>query len=130
MAYDIGYHCKPSIGYVSEHITGDVDPLTKIGSRLCKRHQSSLQQFPYSVWLAASTMTSSVASLARAQALRLPNCLAQTAQVQWSWAPLQAFCATMQASAPAVKLKIRAFAGASTFQNRWRGHTLPAVFSI
>ena len=125
--YDIGYHSE--LGFVenSGRINCDAPSETTIGLRLCKRHQSSLQQWQYSVWQVASIMTSNAALQARAQALLPQNCLALTGPVQWLLAPVLASFVTTQAWPLAAKLDTRAHRGRTIKKNRRRGFALAAV---
>jgi hypothetical protein len=126
----IGYHGKVAHGVGTERTTGGADIHSTTGLRLCKRHQSSSQQWLYSALLAASTTTSNVVSSAQVQASRLLKSLVLIAQVQWSWALLLACFATTQASQPAAKLNNRAFAGASFFGKPPVGTSPWAVFAF
>jgi hypothetical protein len=125
--YDIGYHGDLGIAGINDCVNCDAHSETTIGLRLCKRHQSSLQQWQYSVWQAALTTTWSAAWPARVQALLLRNCLALTAQVQWLLAQLPASFVTTQASLLAAKLDTRAHRGRTLNRNRRRGLALAAV---
>ncbi len=126
---DIGYHGEFAIHQRADRAnSGTAEITTTIGSRLCKRHQSSLRQWQYLVWQVASTMTWSVASLAQVPALWLQRCWAQTALVQHWQAPQQASSVTT--SAFAAKIDNRALAGRTAFLNRRRENLPTAVFSF
>lgn len=125
--YDIGYHSEMGFGANSGRINCDAPSETTIGLRLCKRHQSSLQQWQFLVWLVALTMTSNAALQARAQALLPQNCLALTGPVQWLLAPVLASFVTTQAWPLAAKLDSRAHRGRTINKNRRRGFALAAV---
>lgn len=102
---------------------------TDIGKEKCKRHQSFLQWWQYSVWRVALKMMQNVQSQALALASLLPSCLARTAQGQWLSALPQGYSATTQAFAPASKRKQSApLTGRTTSWNRRRGMRPAAVF--
>ena len=127
LLYDIGYHGDLGVLGGSDCINCDANSETTIGLRLCKRHQSSLRQWQYSVWQVALKTMRNVQSQARALALWLQNCLEQTVQVQWLSVPPLACSATMQAYKPAVKLNTRARTGRLLTRNRHRGFASVAV---
>ena len=125
----IGYHgdvAKIS-GAGATHVA--VTQETDIGKEKCKRHQSFLQWWQYSVWRVALKMMQNVQSLALALASSLPSCLARTAQGQWLSALPQAYSATTRAFAPAAKREQSApLTGRTTSWNRRRGICSAAVF--
>ncbi len=128
--YAIGYHATFAIDCLCGRITGDAHETTRIGSGLCKRHQSSSQQWPYLAWRVVSTMTWNAAWLVQGRGLLPLNCLAQTAQAPWLLAQPQACFATTRASQPAANLDARAFRGRINSGNRQRGSSPLAVFSF
>ena len=126
-ACDIGYHDEIVIHRQAGCTHSGATHETTIGLRLCKRHQSSLQQWQYSVWQVASIMTSNAALQARAQALLPQNYLALTGPAQWLLAPVLASFVTTQAWPLAAKLDTRAHRGRTIKKNRRRGFALAAV---
>lgn len=128
--YAIGYHAAFAIDCLCDRITGDAHETTRIGSGLCRRHQSSSQQWPYLAWQAVSTMTWNAAWPVQVRGLLPLNCLAQTAQAPWLSAQPQACFATTRASQPAANIDARAFRGRSNSGNRQRGSSPLAVFSF
>jgi hypothetical protein len=127
LGYDIGYQGDLGVSGRSDCINCDANSETTIGLRLCKRHQSSLRQWQYSVWQVALKTMRSVRSRAQALALWPLSCLEQTAQVQWLSVPPLACSATTQAFKSAAKLEICAHHGRSMIKNRRRGFALAAV---
>ena len=111
MRYAIGYHGVLRIALQRVRTIWGAQSKIMIGLRLCKRHQSSSQQLQYSVWQAALTMTSSVASLAQQAASWLLKSSAQIVPAPWLSAQPLACCATTQASKPAAKTKTCAPSG-------------------
>lgn len=98
-AVAIGYHgIVARISGVSRAIVA-LARTTTIGREQCKRFRSFLQQWQYSVWQVASTMTQSAQSQAQVRGLSPRNCLALTAQVRWSSVPPQVCSATTRAFA-------------------------------
>ena len=125
--HDIGYQGNLGVSGRSVCINCDANSETTIGLRLCKRHQSSLRQWQYSVWQVALKMMQSVQLRAQALASWPRSCLEQTAQFQWLSVPPLACSATTQAFKPAAKLEICAHQGRSMIKNRRRGFALAAV---
>jgi len=125
--YDIGYHSELGFGANSGRINCDAPSETTIGLRLCKRHQSSLQQWQYSVWLVALRTTWSAALSALELALRPRRSLERTEPVRLPLVQLQVFCAITQASRAAKNLDTRAHRGRTINKNRRRGFALAAV---
>ena len=127
-ADDIGYHSEIAMHQGADRANCGATFITTIGLRLCKRHQSSLRQWQYLVWLVALKVTSNAAWPVQAQALWQQKCLAQTAQAQCLPVQPQVCCATTQAStAAAKKLDNRAHTGRVQKRSRRRGHTPAAV---
>ena len=126
----IGYRGKAAHDIDTRRITRDAHEKTTMGSRLCKRHQSSFQQWQHSVWQVALKTTWSAALSARVQGLLPLNCLARIAPVRWLSAPLLACCATTRASLLANRLDNRALSGRLTSGSRQRGLPPLAAFSI
>lgn len=124
---DIGYQGDLGIDGRIIRINSDVTSKTTIGLRLCKRHQSSLRQWQYSVWQVALKAIRSAPSLAQALALWPQNCLVRTAQVRWQLAHSLALCVEKQAYQPASKLNTRAHNGRLLTTNRRQGFALAAV---
>jgi len=127
-AVDIGYQREFSIDRSIRGIISGAATETTIGSRLCKRHQSSLRQWQYLVWQVALKVTQSVALQVQALALLPQKYLAQIAQAQCLPVLPQAFCVTTQASTAAVNVNTRPKAGRYTTMNRHRGLPPVAVF--
>ena len=127
---DIGYHGEFAIHRRAGHANCGAADITTIGLRLCKRHQSSLRQWQYLVWQVALRATWNVALLALVPALWLQKCWVQIAQAQCLPVPLQACCATTQASTAAAKLENRARFGRAINGNRRLGHAPAAVFAF
>ena len=129
-ACDIGYHDEIAIHQQAGRRHSGATHETTIGLRLCKRHQSSLRQWQYLVWLVALKAIWSAALPARAQVLSRQKCLARTAQGQYLQVRQQAYFATTQASTAAAKIDNRAHSGRINNRNRRRGDTPAAVFSF
>ena len=127
-AFDIGYHDEIAIHRQAGCTHSGATHETTIGLRLCKRHQSSLRQWQYLVWLVASTMTWSAVSLVRVRALSPQKFLAQTAQGQCL--PVQPQACSVMTQAFAAKLDNRAHSGRINNRNRRRGDAPAAVFSF
>lgn len=126
----IGYHGDLGDEYPRGRVTGDAHETTTIGSRLCRRHQSSLQQWQYLVWQVALITTWSAAWWVQARALWPLNCLAQTAQVQSSRVQPWASFVMTQASTPVSKLDNRALCGRINSGSRQRDMSPMAAFSF
>lgn len=127
---DIGYHAGIAIHQGAVRANCGAAYITTIGSRLCKRHQSSLQQWQYLVWQVALRATWSVAWPVQVQALWPQKCWAQIAQVQSLPVQPQAYFATMQVSTAAVKVDARAHHGRVISVNRRRGSALAAFLRL
>jgi hypothetical protein len=125
--YDIGYHGDQGISGRSDCINCDAHSETTIGLRLCKRHQSSLRQWQYSVWQVALKTMRSAQSQAQVLASWLQNCLEQTAQAQWLLAQPLAYSAMTRVFKSAAKLNTRAYNGRLLTKNRHRGFASVAV---
>lgn len=123
---DIGYQHVFAMHLRADRVNCGATLTTMIGSRLCKRHQSSLRQWQCSAWPVASKAMWNVALQAQAQALWLLKFSVQIAPEQCLPALLQVCCATTQASTAAVKQDNRAHRGRINFGNRRRG-TAPAA---
>lgn len=127
---DIGYQRDLGIDGRSIRINSDVTSKSTIGLRLCKRHQSSLRQWQYSVWQVALKTMQNVPLQVQALALWLQNCLEQIVPVQWSSVPPRACSATTLVSKPAARadrLNTRAHSGRLLTTNRCQGFALAAV---
>lgn len=124
---DIGYHHDSAMHLRADRVNCGATLTITIGLRLCKRHQSSLQQWQFSVWLAALKATWNAVWQAQAQALWPQNSLEQTAQAQCLPVLPLAYCATTQGSTAAAKVDNRAHRGRINFGNRRRGYAPAAV---
>ena len=127
---DIGYHGEIAIHRGADCTNRGAVDITMIGSRLCKRHQSSLRQWQYLVWRVALTTMRSVASPVRLAALWLQKFWAQIVQVQCLQVQQSAYFATTQVYAPAAKIDNRVRQGRAMNESRRRGHTPAAVFAF
>ncbi|MFT6945002.1 MAG: hypothetical protein ACJASZ_001868 [Yoonia sp.] len=125
--YDIGYHGDLGVSGRIDCINCDANSETTIGLRLCKRHQSSLRQWRYSVWQVAFKTMRSAQLQAQVLALWLQNCLEQTAQAQWFSVQPLAYSAMTRAYKSANKLDKRAYNGRLLTKNRHRGFASVAV---
>ena len=121
----IGYQGKfGRLSCIGCAVWGVIQPTT-IGRDLCKRHQSFLQWWQYSVWQVASTTTQSARSLVLAQALLHQKCWALIAQAPWLSVPRQACSATTPAFA--VDLKTSIASSARQHLSNRRGDSIPAA---
>ena len=127
---DIGYHAEIAIDRGVVRTNCGAADITTIGLRLCKRHQSSLQQWQYLVWQVALITTQSAAWLAQALVWLPLKCWAQIAQAQCLLAQLSACFATTQVYALAAKVNNRAHLGRAMNKDRRPGYSRAAVFSF
>ncbi len=124
---DIGYQQDFAMHLRADRFNWEATLTTTIGTRSCKRHQSSLQQWQCSVWPVALKVTRNVALRALAQASSLRKSSEQIAPEQCWQALPQACSATTQASTAVARVDNRAHSGRNTFLNRRRGHAPAAV---
>ena len=126
----IGYRGKAAHVMPTGRTVGGPHQTTTIGLRLCKRHQSSLQQWQYLVWRVASTMTWSAAWPAQVQASLHQSCSVRIKRDPLSPVQPQACFATTQALLLANRLDNRALSGRITSGSRQRGLPPLAAFSF
>lgn len=119
--HDIGYQRDFAMDRSIEPANFGLGTITTIGSRLCKRHQSSSRLWQYLVWQVALKVTLSAASLARQAVLWPQKFWEQIQPAQRLLGPQLAFCATTQGSTAAVNVDYLALAGVNTHSSRLWG---------
>lgn len=124
--HDIGYQGDLGVTGRSNCINCDANSETTIGLRLCRRHQSSLRQWQYSVWQVALKQIWNAVLSAPARAF-WPLTYLELTQQQRRWpAQQRGFSATMQAFVAALANYNAPF-GVLRQLNRRQGFALAAV---